>query len=317
VTAPASTPLRTHILDWYPDLRPFQDAALRSDWPALAGLFAGLTDVHGRILAESLVNGAVPDGFLEGVVAIQRSSHGRADTVALALLGARLIGLGWKVRTSAPAKDVSEEQFREFREYLVQAEQLLIEATARDPGEPIAWTERLTSAMGLSLGQSEARRRYDRLGRRVRDCFQAQKGLIQYLSPKWGGTYEMMHAFAHECLDAAPPGALNGAVVADAHIEHWLKLNWDGQGPGDVYMATPAVQADLVAAAARSVLHPDYRPVYGWVSAHSAFAVAFSLGGNHVAAAPHFRALGPFGAPSYIGASGFAAHRDLALLVGG
>jgi hypothetical protein len=41
-----------------------------------------------------------------------------------------------------------------------------------------------------------------------------------------------------------------------------------------------------------SVLHPDHRPGWHWIGAHSAFAMAFSLGGHFSDARRHFEALG-------------------------
>jgi hypothetical protein len=320
VSAPPTTaPPKTALLDAYPELTPFRDAARAADWPALAEQFAALTDADARVIAGVVVDESVPDGFLEGVVAEQRTAGRLADVLALALFGQRLVTLGWKVRSGAQAQFVHAQQFQRFHEILRESERALIEACAREPGEPLAWITRLSTARGLELGVAEARRRYDRLNRVAPGNYRAQSRMVQQLSPKWSGSYEAMHGFAQECLQAAPPGTITGALVAEAHIEHWLRLNWNANGPGDIYIATPAVQQDIAAAAARSVRHPDYRPTYDWVLAQASFAMAFSLAGNYAAAAPHFRALGPLGSRhpwDYLNEAAFSTHRARALAEG-
>ena len=50
--------------------------------------------------------------------------------------------------------------------------------------------------------------------------------------------------------------------------------------------------ADLHAAAARSVLHPEFKRGPRWLVGHNVFALAFSLAGDHSAALEQFRRLG-------------------------
>jgi hypothetical protein len=47
-------------------------------------------------------------------------------------------------------------------------------------------------------------------------------------------------------------------------------------------------------AAERSIDHPDFRPVYGWVGVHNWFAFMFSRIGDYPRAANSFRVLGRF-----------------------
>lgn len=122
--------------------------------------------------------------------------------------------------------------------------------------------------------------------------YAAQTAMIQQLCPKWGGSFDAMHAFAAECARSSPPGSLGAATVAVAHIEHWLLLRRDGgERAAAMHLRHPDVQNQLQWAARQSVFHPAFRPVIGWVGAHNAFAMAFSLAENHPAAAAHFTAL--------------------------
>jgi hypothetical protein len=149
--------------------------------------------------------------------------------------------------------------------------------------------------------------------------------MIQQLCPKWGGSYEAMHGFAVECTKASPPGSVNGALVAEAHLEHWLLVQRDEDKTAAIaYLKRPEVQQELLWAAGHSVLNPAFRPVIRWVYAHSAFAMAFSLAENYQAAAPHFHALYANGnvaseSPwNYLGdaAEHFVIHRNLAFRKG-
>jgi hypothetical protein len=92
-----------------------------------------------------------------------------ADTVAATMLGARVVEVGWNVRTERRAKYVSTAQFATFHQYLRQAEEILDGVCLADLVNPPAWCERIRVARGLELGTSEGWRRYDELSRHVRN----------------------------------------------------------------------------------------------------------------------------------------------------
>ncbi|WP_246561753.1 hypothetical protein [Streptomyces roseirectus] len=268
-----------------PELIPLRDATRAGDWAAVRGFLGRLGSVDDLIAGMNAVaetEGA--EGFLERAVA-----DFPADPLPRTILAKRYVIIGWDIRGAAFAKDVSREQFDRFHAWLRRAEQLLIQVCAEQPAYAPAWYVRITLARGLELGQAEARRRYDRLRAHQPHVYGAQAALLQQLCPKWGGSWEAAHGFAAEATREAPDGAPTGVLVADAHIEHWLALD-DGQGIA--YLRGTGVLQDLRNAAAISVLHPAYRPDLSAVAAHSTFAMAFSLGGHHADAAPHFAALG-------------------------
>jgi hypothetical protein len=91
------------------------------------------------------------------------ASRDDSHTLPQVLLAARHISMGGQARTGLRARHASRNQFAVFHDHLRRAEQLLIEVVAREPANAMAWALRVTTAMGLELGQSEARRRYDRL----------------------------------------------------------------------------------------------------------------------------------------------------------
>ncbi|MGC4857375.1 hypothetical protein ACLQ24_29425 [Micromonospora sp. DT4] len=141
--------------------------------------------------------------------------------------------------------------------------------------EAAAWTERIIIARGLQLGQNEARRRYDRLAQQHPHHATAQAALLQQLCPKWSGDGDRAFAFARECAQAAPVGAPNAVLVVEAHLERWLDFDTDRERTA--YVRSTPVAEEIMQAAQRSMLHPDFVDRPGWVWVRSSFALMFSL----------------------------------------
>ncbi|WP_406123146.1 hypothetical protein [Streptomyces sp. NBC_00989] len=283
-----------------PDLTPLRDAARAGDWPATQAFFTALTSTKSPVenpVEKPVENCAEKTSFasaqlatLDGVETYleRAAAEHPADPLPRTLLAERYIRIGWAIRSRHRAQHVSRDQFDQFHDWLRRAERLLIDVCAEQPDHPAAWTARLLTARGLELGQTEARRRYDRLSAHHPHHFPAQSQLLQQVCPKWSGSWEATHAFAQECVAAAPAGAHAGAVVAEAHIEHWADLDGVEQR---TYMRSVSVRDELRAAARASVLHPDHAPGWSWIAADSAFAMAFSIGGHVEDAAAHFVSL--------------------------
>ncbi len=302
------------ITSAYPVVGELRRAAAAHDWAAIRRFTDGLPPGTDRTFVVDAIE-EVPgiETALRELVAADPD-----DLLAATALAAREVTLGWEARTDKQAKYVSREQFATLHRHLRQAEQLLIRVTALDPSWDPAWVQRLTTAMGLQLGQNEARRRYDRLARYQPHHHAAQLRLLQQLCPKWGGSWEAVHGFARECMLGSPGGTLGGSLVAGAHLEHWLSLSGEKRTG---YLRQAYVHQELVEAAEHSVLHPDHRPVFGWVRAQGTFAALFVLAGDRERAAVHFRAMGDLASRhpwSYLGdpAEMFTKYRAEALARG-
>lgn len=214
------------------------------------------------------------------------------DSTAAALLGLNLIDIGWAARGTALAMHVGAGEFEIFHDWLRRAETVLIDAAARCPWDPALWTARLMTARGLQLGLAESRRRYARLAAADAQHLPGQLQFLQRLCPKWGGTREAMHTWAWETMQSAPPGAPQGVLVAQAHIEHWLELAQQDLTAGRTYLAGQPVRDVLYQAAHHSIWHPEFRRDPGWVTAASTFAMVFALMEDPAAATPTFAMLG-------------------------
>jgi hypothetical protein len=314
VSAPAPT---TDPFEIFPELAHARTALQNRDWRWFEAYHASLTSTDERLFAVSVLQEHVPDGMLAEVAAAEAATT-PWSTLARTMHGWQLVNQGWEIRSAKRAKYVSREQFAEFHAHLRRAERVFIEVTALDPANAAAWAYRLTSCMGLELGEAESRRRYHLGAKADPLCVAMKSSHLQQLCEKWGGSHEKMHAFARAECAAAPPGGRAGVLVADAHQEHWLSLPRD---EGTAYLRRPEVQQDLLGAGAHSVLHPAYQQRFHWIADHSLFALMFSLADNYPAAAVHFRALGPYWSKrswSYVGdaEAAFAKHRSRALAEG-
>ncbi|MFJ2739080.1 hypothetical protein ACIO3O_05385 [Streptomyces sp. NPDC087440] len=311
--APPSSRPQFDYLVYSPPLARVRHLTGARDWHGLVRYFAALDHTD----EEAAACGVVADTPGSETFLRQVADQYPGEPLPRALLADRLIMVGWDIRSGARAQDVTASQFDQFHAHLRQAEQLLIELCAEHPTYALGWFLRGITARGLELGQSEARRRYDRLAAHHPHHFPAQRQLLQQLCPKWGGSWEAAHAFAESCAQAAPPGSHSPAVVAEAHFEHWCAL--DGN-EATAYLRRPDVRDSLLNAADKSVLHPAFRPGFHGVTTHNYFAFAHSVAGRHAEAAPHFRALGNCAdehpwlfLPGHDAAAAFTKHRASAL----
>jgi hypothetical protein len=279
---PNGVPIYDHAAT-FPEIHGWRAAARAGDLAALEQVFRTLPDEDARAFAFRVF--ADVDGTEDGLARAAATPGARVFTRLL--YGARLLEVGWAIRTGARAREVSREQFAGFHDHLRRAEQILIDVTAHEPDNSAAWLYRLMTARGLELGKSEARRRYQRNAANYPHHSACQSQLLQQLCPKWSGSWEDAFGFARERASAAPEGSTSPVLVAEAYAERWMDdKEWRPA------LKLRQAQEELIDAAHRSVLSPHYRPNYSWVYAHSTFAMVFSIGDNPAAAAPHFRALG-------------------------
>ncbi|MFD4030255.1 hypothetical protein ACFWVP_06895 [Streptomyces sp. NPDC058637] len=314
--SPSAPPIRAqfNLCVSIPSLADLRAALLAGDWGTVEDYFDFLDDEDDRAVAAGVVDSiSSTTRFLE-----QAAARHPRSALARTLVARQYITTGWDIRSAYTAEHVSRDQFQQFHAWLRRAEQLLIDVCAEHPAYAPAWAARLTTARGLQLGQSEVRRRYDRLAEHHPHHISAQSSMLQKLCPKWGGSWEEAFGFARACLESAPPGSHAGRLIAAVHLERWLE---DADEGHSTYLRSPEVRDEILAAAARSVRHPDYRPGFQWITDHNEFAGALSLGGHHREAAPFFRTLGDRATESpwnYVGDKEvqFLKHRKTALAKG-
>lgn len=271
-----------------PELAELRDAVVARAFDTVAARLTELRDRDDALVAVA-ARVVVDTPGAPGLIHQQLGSR-PDDLIVKALYADSQIAAGWRARSGYRASYVSDQQFETFHDHLRKAERALIEICAMDPTWTYPWHLRLMTARGLELGQSETRRRYDRLAELNPHHLPAQQQFQQQLCPKWSGSWEELFEFSRKASAEADPGSANPLLIAKAHLEKWLDLDKSG----DAYLRSKDVIEELDGAAAASVLHPQFRPGFDWVTAHSAFGVAFALAGDRARATPHFRALGPF-----------------------
>ncbi|MFC6020729.1 DUF4034 domain-containing protein [Plantactinospora solaniradicis] len=260
-------------------------AAKQGDWRTIRDTLAAVEhpDDHTFYVRTAAYNSGVERWIDDWVAAEPRSA------LPLLVKGAHAIDWAWDARGGGRASTVGDEAFKLFFKRLKIAEDCLDEVTERDPDSATAWSFLVILGRGRQLGVDETRRRFEEVRRRHPWHLEAHDQMLQQLCRKWSGSHEQMHDFARQTLADMPAGSPLGRLTAIAHLEHWLDLP---SGEDSAYIRSPEVGAALLAAADRSVRHPDYVRRPGWPSVANSFALAFTLNANWPAAGEQFDLLG-------------------------
>jgi hypothetical protein len=207
--------------------------------------------------------------------------------------GAHGINWAWEARGGKRAKYVEEDAWPLFHGRLVEADRDLAKAAALDDRDPAPHAMSVTIARGLSLGPAEVRRRFEQAHSRhplySPACIQALQGLAR----KWGGSHEAMFEFARWASGQAPDGHSAHKLIALAHIEMWLDA--ERGEPQQTYFLAEPVKQEVMAAARRSVLSPNYSrngSVLSWLE-RNLFAFCFRLMRDFGAQLEQMRLIGP------------------------
>lgn len=260
-------------------------AAKQGDWRTISDVLSGVKqpDDHTFYVRATAYNSGVQQWIDDWVAAEPRSA------LPLLVKGVHAIDWAWEARGGGRASTVSDEAFRLFFKRLKLAEDCLDEVTDRDPDSATPWAFLVVLGRGRQLGIDETRRRFEEVRRRYPWHLEAHDQMLQQLCRKWSGSHELMHEFAQQTLAEMPAGSPLGRLTAVAHLERWLDLP---SGEDATYIASAEVRAQLLAAADRSVRHPDYVRRPGWPSVHNTFAMAFAFGTEWAAAGEQFDLIG-------------------------
>ncbi len=260
-------------------------AAQEGDWRTISDTMSGVEhqDDHTHYVRTAAFTGGVERWIDEWVAAEPRS------TLPLLVKGAHAIDWAWEARGGGRANTVSDEAFKLFFKRLKLAEDCLDEVTDRDRDSASPWSFLIILGRGRQLGIDETRRRFEEVRQRHPWHVEAHEQMLQQLCRKWGGSHELMHEFAARTLADMPAGSPLGQLTVAGHVEHWLDLD---SGEDGAYIGSAQVRAELIAAADRSVRHPDYVRRPRWPSVHNAFAMAFSFSGEWAAAGEQFDLIG-------------------------
>lgn len=246
-----------------------------TDWELRQFYVRGLAEISGR-----------PDWIQEWADARPGSS------LPLLFRGAHGINWAWEARSNRRAQYVEEDAWPLFHGRLVEADQDLARAAALDDRDPGPHALSVITALGLSLGTAEVRRRFDQAHSRQPLNVPALASALQGLSRKWGGSHAAMFEFARWASGQAPEGHSAHRLIALAHIEMWLDAETEPQR--NYFLAEP-VRQEVMAAAQRGILSPAYGRdgnVLSWLE-RNIFAFCFRLMRDFDAQLTQMRLIGP------------------------
>ncbi|GAA2493360.1 hypothetical protein [Winogradskya humida] len=266
-----------------PAARAIAAAGERGDWATVRDGLTAVTDWDQREFYLCLaVEREGPQPWIDDWIKAEPKS-------ALPYLakGRQQIVYAWEARSTKLAKDVSQDQFAVFFRRLKLAEDALDEAATRDRDSPIAWSQRVVTAMGRQLGVGEARHRFSEATARDRWNRGAHRNLLNQLHEKWSGQEGIGVEFARQTVEDMPDGSELGVLVPEAYLQHAGRHD-----EGIDYLRRTGVIAELYAAGGKSVRHPAFQRRPGYQAAEGYFALAFVLAGEFQAAATHLDAIG-------------------------
>lgn len=226
-----------------------------------------------------------------------------ASAVPLLFRGAHSVAWAWQARGGGRARTVKEDAWPLFHERLIAAERDLGRAAERDAEDPTPHAVALDAVRGLSLGQSELRRRFGEVDRRHRWHLGAYRSMSQGLAAKWGGSNDDLLEFARTTLREAPDGHPVHVIVPTAHLELWLYFTHvhtagtpehaEAKQRQMKYFQDEVVKADVRLAADRSIRSPAYVPFRSTPAHRNVFAMCFGLMHDYPAQLQQMNLIGP------------------------
>ncbi len=157
----------------------------------------------------------------EGWVRNSPSSH-----FANAAAGVFYITYAWSARGKGYSGSVTEEGARLFHDRLLKAKAYLDRAYDLDPSDPFVPAASMKVVRGLGPNDGgikqfiqDERAYFQKALNADPSEFRAYLSMLTFLMPKWGGSNEIMLAFARQTVAEAPKDSLAPLVLPLAHFE--------------------------------------------------------------------------------------------------
>jgi tetratricopeptide (TPR) repeat protein len=130
--------------------------------------------------------------------------------------GSFYIDYAWHIRGSGWAKDVKEDAWPKFHAMLEQAQADLENSYQLNPKDPNSSCFLLIVARGLSYPRDKMEEYFRNAISACPWHFGSHYMKLQYLKPKWCGSWEEMHNFATDCLRFTERYPYLGLVMVEA-----------------------------------------------------------------------------------------------------
>ncbi|QRP51360.1 DUF4034 domain-containing protein [Amycolatopsis sp. FDAARGOS 1241] len=204
-----------------------RQALASGDWRAAAQL---LTTIGTNWDRRASLVGRLGDVVANDETGLERWRAERPGDPSVAAVNADgLLRLAWQVRSGLQAQHVSREQWAKFFAILESAEPAAREAAALAPADPTPWVTMLTIARGRQYDNNAFREVWAQLVARDPVNLAAHGSALQYWCAKWGGSHELMWAFAEE--GAAKHPKLAWLPLEAAHEAHFGGVDGAWQDP--------------------------------------------------------------------------------------
>lgn len=159
---------------------------------------------------------------MEAVLSEWAKTHPNSQ-IPYIIRGQLLLELGWVVRGHKFADEVSDKQWRSFKEKLIDAREALERAYALNPKDPNSSAILVQVARDLDLGNEKLEAYYQRALAVDPGNYFARQHKATALQPRWGGSVQEQDALTRECLADAEKYPYSGRIVLDILEE---KRNW-------------------------------------------------------------------------------------------
>lgn len=129
------------------------------------------------------------------------------------------VELAWVRRGRKFSRDVAPEAKEDFVRLLQLAGEDIEAVLAATPGHPLAWRARIRIAGGVG-GASAAFAQGEGLARDAPGSYLAHKALINFLQPRWGGSYAAMESYAAQAQVRAGENPQLGVLLG---FPYWAR----------------------------------------------------------------------------------------------
>jgi len=202
----------------YPRLQEFRNYLLKANYKAFESEYEPLSWDAKTALNEGI---GLDPGMAPAIEKWVYSSPGYYTSNLFA--GVSKTCLAWVARTSDLAANVDDNRAERFQQLLDEAFSHLSEADSINPADAEICARIIRVFMGLGVELEVVQGYFDAAIELVPNHLMAHLMMINYLTPKWRGSVEEMHAFANERYQQASSSLLI-VLPLFAMVEEWVAL---------------------------------------------------------------------------------------------
>lgn len=196
------------------------------------------------------------------------------DGNAALLKGMNLLAAMWMRRGAGAGSSVTDDDKTIIINMLRDAEANLVRAAELLPRDPMPYAARIEIGMHLGLGIDHAQGLFQDAVERSPGHFMAHRMMLRQLAKKWGGSHELMFAFARRHGGGASDEL--AALIVEAHLDRFVFASaFEGDPNAVNYWEATEVKEEVNAAYDRSLGRADFISSRVTTIASNEFAFGF------------------------------------------